>query len=118
MLPLFEVLEHEPSPSVVLATQAVDEVLIHAHEYEPTRGEQLTEISVARIGEVLRVVVAVDHEHERKGSVTLRIPDTSVERNLLHVEAPPLLPVVYLLRTDRCVGRDIHGSRFDCHRVA
>ena len=68
-------LQQHPGPPVVLAAQAaVDEVLIDRDEDESARREQFAEVAVAGVGEVERVVVAVDDEDERKRA--RRRPDT------------------------------------------
>ena len=88
--PQAQVFEQHPSARVVLLLQAafntsqqvgvraVEEVLVHGHGDDAAAREQLAEIRITGIGEILHVVIAVHHQHERKRAVAVRKPDAAL----------------------------------------
>ena len=78
----------EPAEQIGVGT--VEEVLVDRHRDDAAAREQFAEIRIAGIGEILHVVIAVHHQHQRKRAVAVGEPDAALPRQLLCVEAPVL----------------------------
>ena len=118
--PRLQMLEQHPAARVVLATDvAVQEVFIDRRHDVAARREQFAQIPITGIGELLHVVIAVHHQHERKRARRIGIPHAPVHRHLGEIEAPILLADSGLPRVGcrRELGA-VHDHRFQRDRVA
>ena len=94
----------------------VEKVLVDGGENDAAAGEQFPEIGIAGVGELCHLVIMVDDQRQWEGVRAIGIPDASIQRELVHVEAPvflarPTLPTFEVLKK---VG-GIDGAGFDSH---
>src|SRR6185503_7751299 len=71
-----------------VAGRAIEEVLVDGDHDVPTARQELTQVIVSSIRKILRAMVAMNDEDERKRPVTLRVKDAALEGKLGRVESP------------------------------